>query len=337
MRAFHADPRLAGIRADHAGNLVATMQLAARFATWSDSDAGHRATMLPTRDRMAAAAGYSLSTWKACRRLLEAWGWIRLVRPGRSETARLKSAQPELHYEGNDAAVYVLAIPRFPRLPRAGRPQKKVPGRLAETASRITRPPSAHRAEPEIVNPGPGVDDGSQEPGRGTALRADSSPKPAAWLALQQPDLPKGISERAALLHWRRFEARGWSMAQWLQAIRQPPNGPPHVIRPSGVRWPASWLKWRLSFWLGPDRKPLPPPHMQAAVRRLGLRLADEERRRERERHRAAEEQRAGAGITARTRAPGTDSAPHAGRIREQMGWADAAPGQGPDPAGAAR
>lgn len=134
MRAFHADPRLARYRADHVDNLVATMQFAARFGAWADSDVDPRATMRPTRARMAAAAGYSISTWKACRRELEAWGWIRTVRAGRSEEARLKSEQPELHYEGNDAAVYALAIPppapvfpapEIPACPAAG---DRIPG-----------------------------------------------------------------------------------------------------------------------------------------------------------------------------------------------------------------
>lgn len=329
MSAFHADPRLAGIRADHRDNLVATMQLAARSATWADSDADPRATMRPTRARVAEGCDYSISTWKACRRQLETLGYARLVRPGRSEAARLQSEQPELHYEGNDAAVYVLAIPP---IPRRLRPRKALPARPAATASPVTRPPT-DGADAQGVNPLRRVDDGEGQEPRGTALRADSASKPAIWLALQElADVPKNLSDKAALREWRPFRARGWSMAEWLQAVRERPDGRRHPRRPSEVRYPWKWLKWRLSFWLDSDGKPLPPPSMQAAVRR-------ERERRERELHRADQERRAGAGIIARTRAPGADPAPHVDELRERMGWPAKPPpasgaGPGPDAAG---
>ena len=310
MRAFHADPRLAGVRAVHAENLIKTMQIAARAASWDDSSPDPRATCRPTRARITELAGYCVSTWKACRKILQAWGWLGTVREGRSEEARLKSEQPELHYEGNDAAVYVLAIPRSPPAARA---RKTGRGQPAATASRLTRPPT-DGADLEGVTPGPRVDDGEgQEPG-GTALRADSSSKPAVWLAIQARCGLKNLSDRAVLRAWRPFRARGWSMAEWLRAIDERPDGRRHVRRPSEIRYPASWLNWRLKFWRGPDGRPLPPPSMQAAVRRLA-------ERREREQHQAAEEQRAGAGITARTRAASAPPGSHIDQLRAERGW----------------
>jgi hypothetical protein len=114
----------------------------------------------------------------------------------------------------------------------------------------------------------------------------------------------------------------------WSSAIDSRPDGRRHVLRPSGVRYPAAWLNWRLRFWRGPDGKPLPPPRMQAAVRRL-------DERRERELHLAAEEQRAGTGMIACTRASGADPALHAGRLRERMGWTVAIQGPPGDVAAA--
>jgi hypothetical protein len=137
--------------------------------------------------------------------------------------------------------------------------------------------------------------------------------------------VPKNLSDKAALREWRPFERRGWSMAEWAQAIDERPDGRRHPRRPSEVRYPWRWLQWRLSFWLGPDKKPIPPPRMQAAERRLA-------ERREREQHLADQEARARTGITARTQAAGADPAPHAARIREQMGWTPEAPaGHGPE------
>lgn len=267
MRAFLTDPRLSGVRADHAVNLVATMRIAARAASWGDDGADPRATMRPTRARLAEAAGYCLSTWKACRRRLEEWGWLRLLRAGRTEEARRQSPDPAMAYDGNDAAVWLLIIPPAPR--NGQKVRSKQPATPGPPASLTTRPPTV--AKPADVYP---ARPGDNPEGHRTALRADSLAKPACWLALRPGGPLEKLSERAASRLWRPFEARGWSVAAWRRAFDWRPDGTRWTRDLSRVRYPSSWAAWRLSFWLGPDGRPVPPPLMQAAVDRQPDRAA---------------------------------------------------------------
>lgn len=301
MRAFMADPRLSAVRADHADNLVATIRILVRAASWNDSDADPRATARPTRARVTEMAGYCLSTWKACRRLLEQWGWLRLLRAGRSEEARRKSPDPALAYDGNDAAVYLLIIPRVPRTGQKVR--QKHPGPPAPSASRVTRPPPV-AALPHRNPARPGENRAGQEQRR-TALRAGSLAKPACWLALQGGGPLEKLSERAALRLWRPFEARGWSVAAWRRAFDWRPDSTQWAGKHCEVRYPSSWAAWRLSFWLGPDGQPVVPPLMQAAVDRQPDRAAAAARRAEL------------AAAAAAAVPPGS----HFDQLREQRGW----------------
>lgn len=303
MRAFHAEPRLAGIRADHAANLVTTMQVAAREAVWADSGSDPRATCRPTRARVAALAGYCLSTWKTCRRQLEAWGWIRVVREGRSEEARRMSGAEGLQYDGNDAAVYVLAIPRLPAWPRA----KKQPGPPAAPASPVTRPPTCGALSTSTpASPG---DNQEQEM---TALRADSAPTPADVLALHRYDGLEKLSERAVAAAWRPFAGALWSVADWLHAVGHWPDGRLHDPNAPRVRFPASWLRWRLSLWLSEaDGAPLLSVSQQAAA------------------DRAADDARRAREAAARVRVPGTGPGPEIDQLRAERGW-NRTPGRQP-------
>jgi hypothetical protein len=263
MRAFHGDPRLATLRADFAGHLVATMQFLARETSWADLAADPRGTCRPTRARVCAALEYCVSTWKACRRLLQAWGWVGLLRAGRSEGARRMSAAAGLQYDGNDAAVYGLFIPRLPRA-------KKQPVTPAAYAAELTRPPTYGAADSTGTPRGP-VETARDTAGR-TALRAGSFPKPADLRPLATGPGIEKLSEKAVAAAWRPFEAALWSVADWLYAVGHWPDGRPHAINPPAVRFPASWLRWRLSHWLDPaDGRPvLSPGQVAAAARAAG-------------------------------------------------------------------
>lgn len=306
MRAFHSEPELREIRADHRANVIATMRFLARSASWADSDPDPRATCRPTRARVAAALEYSISTWKAVRRLLQAWGWLVLLRAGRSEQARRESEREELQYAGNDAAVFMVVIPRS--APRS----KTRPAPAAPSASALSRPPTPSDVYARST-PAPPVDGGRQEPGRGTALRADSLARPACWLALQDHPVLKKLSERAAVRLWRPFEARGWSVAEWRRAFLCQPDGTEWARRPSEVRWPASWAASRLRHWRERDSSPMPAPSMLAAVARQADRAAS-------------------VPLRAARRTPGADPGPHADQLREQMSWPDRPPAGGRQP-----
>jgi hypothetical protein len=294
MSAFHAWPGLAAWRADFCAHLVATMQYLARQASWADGGADPRATARPTRRRICDEVGYCASTWKACRRVLEAAGWVRVLRQGRSQEARQMSQAEGLQYVGNDAAVYLLAIPRV----------KNRPARAASSASELTRPP-IQDAESAMDTPRGAVDSAGQEPGR-TALRAGSSPTPADVRALAAGRGLEKLTDRAVSACWRPFEAALWSADDWLWAVGHWPDGRPHAINPPVVRFPASWLRWRLEKWLDDDGRPVLSPSRQRAADRAAAHP-------DRDRQRAE--------YTARDQAAGADPGPHADELRETRGW----------------
>lgn len=304
MRAFHADPRLAQLRADHAENVVATMQLAARSASWADSDRDPRATTRPTRSWLALRARYSISTWKACRRVLEAWGWLFLVRRGRTERARRMSAAAGLQYQGNDAAVYGLAIPRLPRDLRAKTPAPTP----APRSTALTRPPT--RGAVIAPNPASAVDTGEGQQQGMTGLRPDSPPKPADLRAVLPGDGLKKLTDRAVFACWRPFRDALWSPAEWLHAVAHWPNGARHDISGQVIRYPAAWLRWACSLWMDEHGRPVLPPALEhqaaaAAGRVRRARLLETER----------------AAIAARLDPDPTDAAPHFQQLRAERGW----------------
>jgi len=301
MRAFHADPRLGTVRADRAANLVATMQILARDASWADSDSDPRATTRPTREKVRRLAGYCISTWRACRAILQDWGWLRLLRQGRSEEARRKSSAAGLQYSGNDAAHFLLVIPRLPRWPA-----KKQPARAAAPASPLSCPPTPV-GPPGTYPAREAVENAGQEPGE-TALRAGSPPTPAVRRALAAGPGAEKLTDRAVAAAWRPFAAALWTPPMWLYAVSHWPDGREHAADPSRMRFPAALLRWRLSLWLDPaDGRPvLFADHAEAAARAA----AHPERDRQRAEH------------TARDRTPGTSPTPdyQAARPRRRKG-----------------
>jgi len=56
-----------------------------------------------------------------------------------------------------------------------------------------------------------------------------------------------------------------WRPCDVLHALDYQPDGTPHLYV-TWVRDPARWLEHRLSFWLGPDGRPLPPHSARLAI-----------------------------------------------------------------------
>jgi hypothetical protein len=146
LRAALAAPELEDLRADAAANMLEVARILVRYASWED-----RLTM-PVRARVCRLAGISVSTWQRCRRRWEAWGYLGTVLEG--TTHEFSSF---LHRDDpNQAAVYVLAVPR----------RKRMTTRAADHGQ-ITDPPPKLRRERQI----PRARRSEQNPGR-TALRA---------------------------------------------------------------------------------------------------------------------------------------------------------------------
>lgn len=301
MRAFHCDARLADKRADFRQNLADTLRELARYTAWDDYGRA-RGTCRPTRALIAARCGYSISTWRACRRQLEEWGWLCVVRQGRSEKARRMSREPSLRgYRGNDAMVIALTMPP-PRYLR-----KIAPVTPAAQSPGITRAPTS--GAPCDKSPrGPGTAASALDM---PALRADSLPQPARRYRRAKGDGLEKLSDRAVAHAWRDFGRAGWSMAAWRHAIHWRPDGTPHPKPVSAARYPAAALRWRLWLWRHPDTG-LP-------VRSPGQRAADDARAR-----------RYGQALARRDRADATAQAwgtthpgPHPGadRLRAERGW----------------
>src|SRR5579862_5201016 len=78
LEAIGAWPDFLELRADCRANVLAVAKVLARRASYRDG------TSWPTRDRVCAQAGISVTTWKAARRRLEAWGFLGTVTGGRS-------------------------------------------------------------------------------------------------------------------------------------------------------------------------------------------------------------------------------------------------------------
>jgi hypothetical protein len=66
------------------------------------------------------------------------------------------------------------------------------------------------------------------------------------------------VGERRLRVILRRWFRSGWTPASILTAIECKPGRTPHPG--ANVADAARWVEYRLSFWLGPDGKPLPPP-----------------------------------------------------------------------------
>jgi hypothetical protein len=89
---------------------------------------------------------------------------------------------------------------------------------------------------------------------------------------------PKKLSDEGRRRESARFLRAGWQMADIHFATSHTPDGTRWAFS-DPPRWPRAHLRWRLSWWLGPDGSPLPSPSQQRAARFVA-RMAGQERRR---------------------------------------------------------
>jgi hypothetical protein len=236
LRAAARCPGLGEVkREDRRRNLLEFIRIMARHVSWEDM------TTRPTRARVCQLGGFSVSTFKVLRAQWEAWGFLGTVRKGRTRQYRLQPAV--LDGDRNDAAVWVLAVPR----------EKTTRQPAGEAPAAVTRPPTGSRSEPGTAH----TRARRETPGDRTGLRPDSPAKPAVPRALALGAVLEKLSDRARAHFWRPFEAAGWRVADFRFAVDHLPDGRPHRRDLRDVIYPAGWLRWRLAHWLGPDGAPV--------------------------------------------------------------------------------
>jgi hypothetical protein len=233
LQAAASYPQLAEAREDRRRNLLEVARILARYASWTDR------TTRPTRALVCRLAGIRLSTWKVCRALWQEWGFLGVVRQGRSSFAR-----PAALDDGrNDAAVYVLAVPRS---------SAKTPKPASVTP--VTRPPTDSRSESCTTH----TRASERTPENRTGLRPGSASKPAVPRALASGAVLEKLSDRARAHFWGPFAAAGWTVADFRFAIDHRPGGAQHRRDWRDVIYPAGWLRWRLAHWLDDAGRPVP-------------------------------------------------------------------------------
>lgn len=274
-------------RQPRAANMLEVAKWLARFASYSDG------TTRPTRDLICKLAGVCETTWKAVRRLLEAWGFAGLVVAGTTDEFRPMGLRRK--DAPNTAAVYVLCVPA-PR-PASSSAESRPPTASARTL--VQRPARAREANPG--NPdGPASGRTPHEAG------APGAPVPVA--RVMRTAAGKSITDGWCAWIWGPFGAAGWSARDLLWAIDHEPDGPQHRLS-AAIRHPVGWLRWRLGRWLGPDGTPVASPSQQRQAY-SDSRIANQAARRaEADRLEQLLEQQAGRPNPARL-------------IRERLGWA---------------
>lgn len=282
-------PDFQSLRADRRANLQEVAKWLARLADY------HTGTTRPTRARICERAGVSESTWKACRRLLERWGYLGTVhhgckrwRPGPDgEAAEVRC----------DAAVYVLCIPRARRI---------------AAAYSETRPPTESRRDVVLVPareaPPKGTSkSGAPLPGRAHRPRRLRRPAACSGSGAMAEVLRRGAGEGITegwIGHLSRpFAEAGWTAADVGYAIEHTPDGRQHRAPVRSIKHPVGWLRWRLGHWLT-EGSALPSVSQLRAAKHESE-LAEQRRRRA--------EYAAG-------RAAAADPAPHVDRILAQLG-----------------
>jgi hypothetical protein len=231
LRAGLDCPDLAEARADFRAHLAAWWRIHVGHSSWGGPGKAPRGTTQPTRARVCELAGFSISTYKACRRWWEARGYVAIVRRG--WTPALRAAVLTGPGDHNERQVYVLCVPR-----------KYRPARPGDQAQPVTRPLTWSRRD-LVRNP------------------AHARGNPAAGPAPDQPRTPRswplgGISDGWWASLTRPFAVAGWTLSDLTWAIDHEPGGRQHRHRLAYVRHPAGWLRWRLAHWLTPDGTPAP-------------------------------------------------------------------------------
>jgi len=290
LLALPADLALAELRADYARNICEVWRRLVRSAApWA-----HMTVICP-REQLAAELGISVSTWKRCRRWIEAHGYLGCVVAGSTPELDGMRTSPALVEADavNTAAVYVLTVPR----------KKQV----------LPPPPHDHRltGPPTRLPEGGGVDPAPARQDCGPRSRAGSLPAMAGQM---RKGPGQGITDGWCAHLAAVFITGGWTPADLLWAINHDPGGARHRHRLDRVKHPAGWLRARLALWLEPDetgalpwrrRRPMLARSLQRAVGRQQLRAGQQARR---DRMAAAS-------------AAWVDPAGPAAAIRERHGW----------------
>jgi hypothetical protein len=243
---------VAGVRADGVRNCLAVAECLRRWEDW------HSGLSRPTWDVIAEQTALSTRTVARWLRWLQDHGFLVLVQGG---TTSLYTPQ----LQGNLAAVYQLVRPA---VDGSVTPSWLVNRSVTPTrASKIT---SAARVtdHPPAVTPGghkhtqerPAGWDDDWLPGR-RALRREWRLQQARLLQEHVPTA-RGLSDTWVASIIRPYLNAGFTVEDLHYALDHRPNGSPHLYT-DAVRAPASWLRWRLACWRGPDGTVLPSRRQQ--------------------------------------------------------------------------
>lgn len=251
-----ADEKFLRLRDDARESMILFARELARRA---DYDAGWAR---PTRAVLCTAARRSESTWKACRRRLEQWGYLGTVHEGCIRYLGDESR--------NDAAVYVLCLPRKVRIARRRAP-----------ALAITRPPTCPPMGGRISPPARGPSRsgarcaGADSQGRRDRARrgqragpGGAAPAGAVARALRRGP-GKTITDGWVSHLAAPFVAAGWSAGDLAWAIEHDPGGRQWPYLVDNVRDPVSWIRWRLAAWLHPGEQDLVLPGRDPGTGRI--------------------------------------------------------------------
>ena len=234
-----ADPRWRALRPHARRNMLEWAKWMARSADYATG------TTRPTRLAICRLARFCIRTFQRCRARAQAWGRLGVVREG-----MCLADWPD----ANEAAVYVLCIPRKIR-----------PKLESAQLSPQTVAPTGERSCSVEVSPHDRRQKQGQEPDRAPSGRAVS---PEVARAVRKGPA-KDISDRAVAVLTRPFRAAGWSPAALSWAVDHERDGTWHFRSLTEVRRPAGWLKWRLGRHLGDAGVPL--------ASSLGLALAHDQ------------------------------------------------------------
>lgn len=283
LTALQAWPAFLELRPAARQSVTETAKQLARHASYTSG------TTRPTRARLCALGGLSVSTWQRARRRLQAWGFLGLVTPGTTPDFRPMALQ---HLDdGNTAAVYVICAPRI-------RSQNIKPAPASPQARPQTDPPTLS----SLLESGgfPARDEPTPERGRRSA--AAHSLRPV--VRLMRKAAGQGITEGWIWYLTRGQLAAGWTLRDLAHAIDYQPSGRQHRYdtRP---RSSVGWLRWRLAQWRTPGGELVPSLTEQRAAYRARLQAS-------------AAATRASLAAAA---AGHVDPAPHAAAIRARLGW----------------
>jgi hypothetical protein len=222
-------------------NVLEVAKQLARRASYADG------TTRRGRKHWSELAGVCRTTWKAVRRLLEAWGFLATVVAGTTpEFAPMALARGA----PNTAAVYVLCVPRC------------VTERSRAVALRESRPPTVSRRDagtaPRAHARGETPETRNGPASGGTPYEAAAGGAAAAMTGLMRKAAGKTISDGWSAWIARPFTAAGWTPRDLLWAIDHPPGDHGQHRLSARIRHPVGWLRWRLGLWLAGDGTALP-------------------------------------------------------------------------------